>query len=334
MSNISDVGTFEDQNFVLHRIKFSILLTLQIPALIISLLIFFYSIKNRTMIQALHNRALLILLLVNFIQLSFTLPLDLHFYALGHVSPASPVFCTWWTFFEYTLYVTSEYLMATISIQRHMLVFNGHVLRVRWMRIVFHDLPLIFCLIYPMIFYLFAIIFYPCDGTQWDYTNNICGFADCYLLFNKVLGTYDWSANNGLPMVVNALANVLLIVRVIRQKRRQQRPLTWKQQRRMTIQLFCISSLYLIAWSPCLLVGVVQIVGYPTFLAQIQTDYFLDLIYVVCLFLPWVCLGLLPELVAWMTTIFHCGQPRNAVGTIAPTQLLTRMQTTQPKINI
>jgi hypothetical protein len=165
-----------------------------------------------------------------------------------------------------------------------------------------------------MIFYVFAILLYPCDGTQWDYTNNLCGFADCYLLFNKVFGTFDWSVNNGLPMVVNALANIMLIVRVVRQKRRQQRPVKWKQQRRMTVQLFCISSLYLVAWTPCLIVGLVQILGFPTFLAEIQTDYLLDLIYIVCLFLPWVYLGLFPELSIWIKTLCRCGQAHNAIG--------------------
>jgi hypothetical protein len=332
--NASDVNIFEDNKFVLNRVKFSVLLVLQIPALLLSFLIFFFFMKNRSMIKAPHISALLILLSVNFLQLSFTLPLNLHFFALGYVNPASPIFCTWWTFFEYTLYVTSEYLMATISIQRHMLIFNGHVLRIRWKRIVFHHLPIIFCLTYPMIFYIFAIILYPCDGTQWDYTSNLCGFADCYLLFNPVLGTFDWSANNGLPMLIDVLSNILLIARVVKQKRRQQRPVSWRQQRRMTTQLFCLSSLYIIAWGPCLIVGLVQILGFPTFLAEIQTDYFLTLIYVVCLFLPWVCLGLLPELLAWIKRLCHCGQARNAVGTIPQTQLLTKIPNTEPKGNI
>ncbi|UJR29258.1 hypothetical protein I4U23_010472 [Adineta vaga] len=323
-NNMDDIETFVDTKLVLHRTKFSILLVLQIPAFILSLFIFYFFIKNPTIRQAPHNRALLILLIVNFMQLTITLPLNLRFYSHGYVEPATHMYCTWWTFIEFTFYVTSEYLMATISIQRHMLVFNGHVMNIRWIRITLHHIPLLFCLVYPMIFYLFAIIFYPCDGTQWDYTSNLCGFADCYLISNKVFGTLDWSINNGLPMVVNALANILLVVRVIQQKRRQNRPVTWKQQRRMTIQLFYISSLYLAAWSPCLIVGVVQILGYPTFLAEIQTAYFLDMIYIVCLFLPWVCIGLLPELLKWIKTLLHCPQRHNAVGaTIAGTAIAT-----------
>ena len=315
---------------LLHRVKFSVFLLLQIPALLLTLFIFVFFIKHQHLMRAPHQRALLLLLLVNFLQLSVTLPLTERFYHLGSIVPPSPTFCTWWTFIEFTLYVTSEYLMATISVQRHMLVFHSHVLRVHWKCMLLHHLPLFFCLIYPMVFYLITIIFYPCDGSQWDYTNNLCGFADCYLVSNKVLGTFDWSMNNGLPMIINALANVLLVVRVIRQKYRQQRSISWRQQRRMTVQLSCISSLYLIAWLPCLTVGLVQILGYPTFMAPIQTDYFLDLIYVVCLFLPWVCLGLLPELLTWIKGLLHCGQMRNVVGPVTNTQLVIRQTHVQP----
>ncbi|CAF0728748.1 unnamed protein product [Adineta steineri] len=314
--NITDSEVFVDTKFLLHRVKFSILLILQIPAFILSLLIFFFFIKHRTIREAPHNRALLILLIVNFIQLLFAIPLSLSFYAVGYVSPATPTFCTWWTFFDFTFYVTSEYLMATISIQRHMLVFNGHILRIRWKRILFHHLPLVFCLIYPITFYVFVIILYPCQDAPWDYESNLCGAADCYLVFNKFLGIFDWGFNNGLPMVINALANIMLIVRVVQQKRRQQRPVTWKQQRRMTVQLFCISSLYLVIWSPSLIVGLVQILGFPTFLAEVQTEYFVFILDTICLFLPWICIGLLPELLVWIKTLCHCQQRHNAVGSV------------------
>ena len=115
----------------LHRIKFSILLIFQIPAYILTLLIFAFFIKNTRLLSISHNQALLILLVVNFIQLSVTLPMNLNFYANSVVSPATPTFCQWWTFIEFTLYVTSEYLIATISVQRHTLVFNSHAMRVQ-----------------------------------------------------------------------------------------------------------------------------------------------------------------------------------------------------------
>ena len=325
MNNIDHIDSFEDRRSLLHRIKFSLLLALQIPALFLSFLIFYFFLKNRAILQTPQNCALFILLTVNFFLLSVVLPFSIHFYALGYVNPATSAYCTSWTFLCYTLYVSSEYLMATISVQRHMLVFHSHVLRIRWMRVVFHHLPLIFFLIYPAIFYIFAILIYPCDGTQWDYTNSVCGFANCYLVYNKVLGAFDWAFNNGFPVLIIVFANALLVMRVIKQKRQQQRRLRWKQQRRMTVQLFYIASLYMISWIPSLIVALVQILVDPTFLVEVQANYFIEFINVVCFLLPWMCIGLIPELLRWIKTKCHIGRARNAVGTIAhPIQLVPR----------
>jgi hypothetical protein len=188
--NTTSTEIFVDEKFILHQVKFWLILLLQIPAIVLSLLIFIFLLKHRTILRTLQNQILCILL-VNFIQLSFDLPLPFRFYHLGYVSPANPKFCSFWTFFEFTLYATSEFLVATMPIQRHMLIFNGHILRIRWKRIVFYNLPLLFCLIYPITFYTCAIIFYPYDGSPWDYGNNLCGFTGCYLMYDKVLGTYD-----------------------------------------------------------------------------------------------------------------------------------------------
>lgn len=316
MMNLTINDTIENNKSNLYHIKFSILLALQIPAIIISLVIFIFFWKHHNILRIPQNQALLILLITNFIELIFVLPLSLSFYYFGSVEPSTPTFCTWWNFLSFTLYVTSEYLMATISVQRHMIIFNGHLLQAQWIRILLHNIPLIFCLIYPQIFYIFAIILYPCDGTQWSFTDNGCGYADCYLVYDTVLGTFDWLVNNGLPMVINTLANVILVIRVVKQKHRCRRKIVWRQQRAMTRQLFFISSLYIVAWTPCLTVGLVQILGYPTFLASIQTDYFIELIFLVCLLLPWIYLGLIPELKRWILKLYNHIQRTNTIGTI------------------
>jgi hypothetical protein len=68
----------------------------------------------------------------------------------------------------------------------------------------------------------------------------------------------------------------------------------------MTLQLRLISSLYMFAWLPNLIIEVGQQVISPSFLATFQLDYALDLIYLVCLLLPWICLRLLPEFTKWI----------------------------------
>jgi hypothetical protein len=80
----------------------------------------------------------------------------------------------------------------------------------------------------------------------------------------------------------------------------------------------------MIGWGPCLVVGVYQIFVDPTFLADIQSGYFLDVIYGICLFLPWMCLGLLPKLKKWIKVLCRCQQRRNVVGT---TMQINHMET-------
>jgi hypothetical protein len=135
------------------------------------------------------NQGLLILIVVNFIQVTFDLPMVIHFNRLGRVSPATAGYCTWWTFFEYTFNGASEMLMATISIQRHILIFHTYMFNVRFYRYLLHHLPLLLCIIYPIILYLIIVVFYPCDDTQWIFTSNLCGLANCYIVYSKVLGS-------------------------------------------------------------------------------------------------------------------------------------------------
>ncbi|CAF1052241.1 unnamed protein product [Rotaria sordida] len=298
---------FEDNKFVLHRIKFFILIILQISAIVISLLIFAFFITHRAILNILQNQALLALIIVNFVELVADLSMPISFYYLGYVKPATNGYCIWWTFFEYNLHLISELLVATISIQRHILIFQANIFHNRFKRFMFYYIPLVLCFIYPIILYIIIIILYPCDGTQWDYTSNLCGYANCYLIYNKVLGTFDWAANNGSPVVIIMLANMTLVIRVIRHKRRQRQANSWKKQRRMTIQLLTISSLYLFAWLPSLIIGVTQQLNSPSFLANIQTDYTLDFIYLIALLSPWIYLKLLPELMKWLGNLLCRG---------------------------
>jgi len=316
--NTSEMVPLEKEDkIVLHRVKFVILLASQIPSIVITLVIFVFLLTHRSQMNIHQNQALLLLLIVNFVALSADLPMPIHFYRTGFVSPATAGYCTWWTFFEYSLNLISELLMAVISIQRHIFVFQPRLLDYRLKRYILHYLPLLSCVIYPLIFYLIIIVFYPCDGTQWVYSSNLCGYANCYLVYNKLLSSFAWAINNGLPTVIIFLANALLVIRVVQQKRRRQQLISWRKQRRMTLQLLAISSLYMIAWIPSLIVGVGQRVISPTFLAQIQLDYLLDLIYIVCLYLPWVCYGSFPECNKWISKKLR---PRHVIrNTVVPT---------------
>lgn len=55
-------------------------------------------------------------------------------------------------------------------------------------------------------------------------------YANCYLAYDKILSTFDWRMNNGLPILVILLANIALIMRIIKQKRRQQHQRVYRRK--------------------------------------------------------------------------------------------------------
>ena len=195
--NDTIVGTFKEDKYIVHRVKFALYLILEIPSILISLLIFIFFLTHQTAVRIRQNQAPLLLLIVNFVQMTMNLPMVIHYNRLGHISPATVTYCIWWEFIEYTLNASGEILMSIISIQRHLLIFHGYLFHNRFYRYLFHHIPLLFGIIYPILFYLFVLLFYTCDGTLLDYTLNQCGMAACYLVYSKVLGTFDWAVNNG-----------------------------------------------------------------------------------------------------------------------------------------
>jgi hypothetical protein len=244
------MGTVTDDCYSLDRIKFFLALLLQIPSIILCLFVVAFFIINRTVLRNLQHKALLFLIIINFIQLTFDLPLVIHFFRLGVVSPATSTYCKWWVYLGSTLDAANEFLMTTISVQRHTLVFQPNILHIRVKRYLLYYLPLLLSVLYPIVFYMGAVVFYPCDTTQWNFKLNICGDTTCFLSHNQILATFDWIVNTAFPIAIIILANIVLVIKVIKQQYRRQRVITWSKQRRMTLQLLSMSSLYLVTWLP------------------------------------------------------------------------------------
>ncbi len=299
------MDTLTNTWYLPHHVKFFLILILLIPSTILCVLIFAFFIIHRTTLRKLQNKALLVLLIVNFIQLTCNLPICIHFFRLDRVSPATVTYCKWWLFLESTLDAINEFLVAIISIQRHILIFQPNILNLRSKRYILYYQPLLLCIIYPIVFYMITVVFYPCDNTRWDFTSNMCGQNACYYSNNQILAEFDWIGNTAVPTIVILLANVALVIRVIKQKRRRRQTIPWSKQRRMTLQLLGMSSLYLITWIPSIVVGFIQQLKPSSFLYRIEEDYIADLTYLICLFLPWICIGLLPEFKKWVFKLFH-----------------------------
>lgn len=183
--------------------------------------------------------------------------------------------------------------MLWASLERHIIIFAHTAFHIRWKRFVFHYIPLIIAIVYKPTFYLFAMFVYQCVNT-WNYHELLCA-TPCFYR-NKIFGTIEWLANTIMPAFTIALANLILIIRVVyRSTGIRRHPERTRKNRKMMVQLLATSSLFLIFWLPIAITGLIQEFFNPTFLQHIQFNVFLYLIYFINLLLPFVCLISLPE---------------------------------------
>ncbi|CAF3297896.1 unnamed protein product [Rotaria sp. Silwood2] len=183
--------------------------------------------------------------------------------------------------------------MGFTAIERYLLVFHRQFLQQHL--VVLHYIPMILCIIYPIGLYTYLIFFYPCIN-QFNYTMITCN-APCYF-YETAISTFDQFIDLIFPVVVSSLASLVLLSRVVWQKRRMQQRQMWKKNRRLLIQLLYIVILYNLVWLPmiiCWLVIILSPVPQP-FLVELSINILPYGIYIVILLCPFVSLISLPEL--------------------------------------
>jgi hypothetical protein len=118
----------------------------------------------------------------------------------------------------------------------------------------------------------------------------------CYVAARSSVATYDFMINIVLPILVITAANISLIVRVVRQKRGHSS--SWHRQRKLTIQLLCIAIVYILLWFPMAFNGLFLLFWFSNtcILMQVQADYFLFVLCMVAILLPFISLATLPTL--------------------------------------
>lgn len=211
------------------------------------------------------------------------------------------------------------HLVFWASIERHILIFSHTSFRTPWKCILFHYIPLATSVAYAPSIYGYFIFIYECVN-HWDYNELLCT-APCFYE-NKLLGTITWLANIIIPAFSIAAANMFLIIRVTcRSTDLQVNLRRIKMNRKMTIQLLGISSIFLIFWLPISVTGLIQQFFSPTFLIDIQFNVFFYLIYFIQLFLPFVCFVLLPELQSQVKQFIRHLRGRNAIGDTVTLQM-------------
>ncbi len=122
----------------------------------------------------------------------------------------------------------------------------------------------------------------------------MCG-APCYVINRTNLFTYEIIGTIVFPVLIILIGNLFLIFRVVYQKR--QHHAAWRRQRKLTMQLLIIALIYILFWFPLAINGLVYAFSFSYLSQQIQTNYFIFLVYMVPILLPFILLATLPELI-------------------------------------
>lgn len=153
---------------LLFTIKFWLLLILFIPSVLCSIMIVVYFYRQKQAISP-HYHLTLLLIVVSFLHITTDILFSILFYRYGQVIIPSVVFCTWWSWWEYSLSTALLFIMAWASVQRHFLIFRNGFLGMRRQRILYHFIPFSVCCTYPALFYFSVIVMSQCQN-QWDFT--------------------------------------------------------------------------------------------------------------------------------------------------------------------
>lgn len=297
-------------------VQFWTLLVFQIPSLACTIFLLYHLLTNRQLRKALHNHVVIILLFLTLCIEIFDNPFYIDAYRVdGHRNSFQITIhiCLMWWFLDYGFYGAITVFLAWGSIERHILVFyHRQAFRTSRQRFFIHYLPLILISIYLSGFYIFVIFFPPCE-TVYDFNSVGCGFNPCYENISY-LNAWDYLGNGIVCTIIETMASVALIGRVLWQKRCAHQQVNWQKHRKMTFQLLSISCLSLTIIFPQSLITVIQNVGGPNYsdFGSLFDAYLFYLYNFVVLLLPFICLWNLPEL--WKKVWLFNRKHRVAVG--------------------
>ncbi|UJR12525.1 hypothetical protein I4U23_016700 [Adineta vaga] len=236
------------------------------------------------------NRVILTLLVLLLIQALFDLPCRLYYLYKGTSPIHNEIFCQLWSFIVTTLNVVGLHLMALGSIERYLLVFHHRY--ISKYRLYLSTIPIIICIIYPIIWYVTLMYTaWWCTYTP-DYGEVECGLP-CYITASSFYLSFIIYVHHLIPVFTTTFANIILVGRVLHQQAKMKRNNSWRRNLQMTTQLLSIAFLYLILWLPhCILASIPLFVqGDISIQARfLYTEYFANLTSIFVCLCPFIAL--------------------------------------------
>jgi hypothetical protein len=209
----------------------------------------------------------------------------------SQVYPASDWFCTLWNWFHYSVNIINLFLMAFASIERNWLIFQPKLVKSKGGRFLFHYCPLVFCVIYPPMFYASAMFIHQCVS-YYDYTQLLCKWP-CYF-DNQNWSNIDLFFNNYTPLfTIPIFCSTIYIRMIIKRRSMKQQRFKWRRDKKLVLQIWILSTLYLAMWMPLQLSRLIDLYWIPTFLLQAQIDYMYLFPYLIHIVYPYLVLFVL-----------------------------------------
>jgi hypothetical protein len=290
-------------------VQFWVLLVFSIPSIICSLYVLWLLFSNPEFRRSLNYRVIIVQLIGVLIFLLTNVPLYLSYLRLGYVWPQSPAICQFGWFVGDGFIDTMTILVAWGSLERHIFIFHDGLTLTSRKRFFAHYLPVTLIVAYCPFYYLVVQAVPPCENI-YDYTTSWCSSSCLYE--NRALVMYDVIFNDVLATILVAVFSISLIIRVLYHHRaRFNRPIRWRQHRKIIIIFLSISAIYLFFNLPIIMLKFLDLCGiYGDILERLE-PYFNFLNYFVFILYPFICLGTMSKR--------FCNQRRQRV--VGPTAL-------------
>ena len=222
--------------------------------------VFYHLLFNKDARKSLHNHSIILLLFYNFLSLIVDVSLSQSFSLLGYVSSFSPALCLIWWYVNYGIWYGGLFLMLWASFERHILIFHSNLVKTVRGRLLFHYIPIAIFSLYGPLLYFYLIIIISC-GQTYDKTIKYCGVPCYYDVIPYWFGLYDSFANYVIPIFLIIVFSLSLFLRFIKQKQRLQQNVTWRQGRKMFIQIMLVSVTYSVFDLPFVIIFLVRQIG-------------------------------------------------------------------------
>ena len=316
MSNSTGITTISaainNFPFIWRQVKFGLFLFGQLVSFPCYIFILYHLLATRVARNMLHNHAIILILIYNFMTLTIDIPMTMDYWRWG-TPRLIPALCLLHQYVDYGIWYGAVFLMLWTSIERHILIFHSMRVATPRGRLLFHYIPLAVFSLYAPILFLYLIFIYPCTHV-FVARNELCG-APCY--YRSVPGWFIWYDsifNYIIPILLIVVFGVALLLRVIIQKRRLRQGIEWGQHRKMILQLILVSSCYLIFDLPFIFIYIMQWCGIPTLSSANVSAYISPLTHVPAMILPYATLVTLVGVKEKLRALVTCRYNRQAIA--------------------